>query len=388
MKHSTKKLVLAFVAAVMMGMPCTAQDVEPPFTWEGKGAASFISEGGIQEIVFQFELSIDEQGMVDGKSTNEDGTSKIKHVFYSEPKQYDFPGFFTRNIVIVLMFDEYGGNPMLGVLNGRILMDKFLYGEMMLTRYEAGSDTAKALGVGDSEATLMEGDELPSSLRSVLKKCLPIGVVKIEGDYKNQGTTAAPGAAGSQGGDTIALFNKKDLKDGYVYLKDADADPKGVWKVQDGELRCSGNPVGFLRTKQEYSDYKLVFEWRWAEKPGNSGVLLRMGGEEKIWPLCMEAQLMNARAGDLIGMGCDFNENKAKKGGPISYTPRMNDSNEKKSGGWNKYEIVCKGDTIEVTINGQLQNKATGVSIRKGYIGLQSEGVPIMFRNIKLTPLN
>ncbi len=66
----------------------------------------------------------------------------------------------------------------------------------------------------------------------------------------------------------------------------------------------------------------------------------------------------------------------------------MNDSNEKKTGGWNKYEITCKGDTIEVAINGQLQNKATGVNISKGYIGLQSEGVPIMFRNIKLTPLN
>ena len=65
----------------------------------------------------------------------------------------------------------------------------------------------------------------------------------------------------------------------------------------------------------------------------------------------------------------------------------MNDSNEKELGGWNKYEIVCKGDTMKLTINGQLQNKATGVSLRKGYIGFQSEGVPIMFRNIKLTPL-
>jgi len=387
MTHTTKKLVLAFVAAVMIGMPCMAQDVEPPFTWEGKGVASFISEGGIREADFQFELSIDEQGMVDGKTSNEDGTSKIRHVFYTEPKQYDFPGFFMRNIVIVLIFDEYGNNPMLSVVNGRILMDKFLYGEMMLTGYEAGSDTAKALGVGDSEATLMEGDELPSRLKSVLKKCLPVGIVKIEGGYKNAETTAAPGAAGSQGGDTVALFNKSDFKDGYVYLEDSDADPKSVWKVQNGELRCSGNPVGLLRTKQEYSDYKLSLEWRWPGKPGNSGVLLRMSGEEKIWPLCMEAQLMHTRAGDFVGMGCNFNENKAQQGGPISYTPRMNNSNEKEPGGWNKYEIVCKGDTVEATINGQLQNKATGVNISKGYIGLQSEGAPIMFRNIKLTPL-
>jgi len=382
MTRTTKKLVLAFVAAVMIGIPCMAQDAEPPFTWEGKGVASFISEGGIEEIDFQFELSVDEQGMVDGKTSNEDGISKIKHVFYTEPKQYDFPGFFTRNIVIVLIFNEYGNNPMLSVVNGRILVDKFLYGEMMLTGYEAGSDTAKALGIGNSEATLMEGDELPNSLKSAMKKCLPVGIVKIEGGYKNEETTE------SKDSDTVALFNKRNLNNWHVYLKDTDPDPKNVWKLQDGAISCTGDPVGFLRTKEEYSDYKLVLEWRWPEKPGNSGILLRMSGEEKIWPLCMEAQLMHTRAGDFVGMGCDFNENKAQKGGPISYTPRMNDSNEKEPGGWNKYEIVCKGDTIEATVNGQLQNRATGVNISKGYIGLQSEGVPIMFRNIKLTPLH
>jgi len=382
MKLSTKAFVLTFVAAVMMGMPCIAQDVEPPFTWEGKGSASFISEGGIEDIDFQFELSIDEQGMFQGKTSNEDGTSKIKHVFYTEKKQYDFPGFFSRNLVIVLVINEYGDDPLLSVLDGRILVDKFFYGEAMLTRFEEGSDTAKALGVGNPWATLMEDDELPGSLKSALKKCLPFGMVKIEGDYK---TTADSGSMLPK--DTITLFNGKDFEGWHMYLKDADADPKDVWKVRDGAIWCKGEPTGFIRTKKEYSDFKLVFEWRWPEKPGNSGVLLHMSGEEKIWPLCMEAQLMNNRAGDLIGMGCNFNENKAKKDSPISYAPRMNDSNEKKPGGWNTYEIVCNGDTIELKVNGQLQNKATGVSIRKGFIGFQSEGVPIMFRDMKLTPL-
>jgi len=382
MKLSTKAFVLTFVAAVMMGMPCMAQDVEPPFTWEGKGSASFISEGGIEDIDFQFELSIDEQGMFEGQASTEDGTSEIKHVFYTEKKQYEFPGFFSRNLVIVLVINEYGDDPMLAVLNGRILVDKFFYGEEMLARFEEGSDIAKALGVGNPYATLMEDDELPYSVKSALKKCLPFGMVKIEGDYK----TAADSES-MQAKDTISLFNGRDFEGWHMYLKDADADPEDVWKVRDGAIWCTGNPTGFIRTKKEYSDFKLVFEWRWPEKPGNSGVLLHMSGEEKIWPLCMEAQLMHKRAGDIVGMGCNFNENKAKKGGPISYAPHMNDSNEKKPGGWNTYEIVCNADTIELKVNGQLQNKATGVSIRKGFIGFQSEGVPIMFRNFKLTPL-
>ncbi len=335
MKLSTKAFVLTFVAVVMMGMPCMAQDVELPFTWEGKGSGSFISEGGIEDLTFQFELSIDEQGMFKGQTSSDEGTSKIMHVFYTEKKQYEFPGFFSRNLVIVLMFNEYGDNPMLSVLNGRILLDKLLYGEVMLTRFEEGSDTARALGIGNPQATLMEDDELPGSLKSALNKCLPFGMVKIEGDYKTPAYSES-----SPADDTIALFNGEDFEGWHIYLDAANADPEDVWKVRGGEIWCSGKPTAFLRTKEEYSDYKLVLEWRWPEKPGNSGVLLH-----------------------------------------------MSDPSEKELGGWNKYEITCKGSTIEATINGRLQNKATGVNIGKRYIGLQSEGVPIMFRNIKLTPL-
>jgi hypothetical protein len=386
MKDSIKARVVAFVAAMLMGMPCMAQDVELPFTWEGKGSGSFISQGGTEELDFQFELSVDERGMVEGQTRSENGIARIMHLFSTERKQYDFSGLFSRNIVIVFVLNEYGDTPMLSILNGRMLADRFFYGEVMLTRYEEGSDTAKALGIGDPQATLMEGDELPSALRSALRKCIPFGVVKIEGDFKTV-AESQPMPAASQDRDTVALFNGKDFDGWYMYLKDVDADPQNVWKVRDGEIWCTGNPTGFLRTRREYSDFKLVLEWRWPKGPGNSGVLLRMSGEEKIWPLCMEAQLMHKRAGDFVGMGCSFNENKADKGGPISYTPRMNDSSEKELGGWNTYEITCKGDTIEATVNGELQNRATGVNIGKGYIGLQSEGVPITFRNIRLTPL-
>jgi hypothetical protein len=371
MKISTKAFVLTFVAAVTMVMPCMAQNVELPLKWEGKGSVSFIGQYGTEDVDFQFELSIDEQGMFTGQTSTDDGTSEIKHVFCTEKKEYDYPGFFSRNLIIVLVINEYGDNPMLSVLNGRILMDKFFYGETMLTGFEENSDIAKALGVGNPQATLMEDDELPWEVKSALKKCIPFGVVKIEGDYK---TPAAPA------NDTINLFNGEDFEGWYMYKKDA-------WKVTEGEIYCSGKPTGFLRTKKEYSDFKLTFEWRWPKEPGNSGVLLHMSDQDKVWPLCVEAQLMNNRAGDLIGMGCKFNENKAKEDGNISYTPRMNDSNEKESGGWNSYEIVCDDDTVELKINGQLQNKGTGFSISKGYIGFQSEGVPIIFRNIKLTSL-
>ena len=72
MKPVTTTLVLGLVVAMMTGTPCMARDVEPPFTWEGKGVVSFISEEGTEEIDFQFELSVDEQGMIEGHTSNKE----------------------------------------------------------------------------------------------------------------------------------------------------------------------------------------------------------------------------------------------------------------------------------------------------------------------------
>jgi len=185
MRQVKKERVLVWAIVAMMAAPCLAQDVETPFTWEGKGTASLIEEGGINEIDFKFELSVDEMGMFKGQTSSDDGTARIVHVFSSEKKEYSFGDLFSRNIVIVQIFNEYGDNPMLSILNARVLNDRFIYGELLLTGYEAGSSKARILGMGNSEVTLMDGDELPWNLKSTLSDCIPVGVVKIEGNYKD-----------------------------------------------------------------------------------------------------------------------------------------------------------------------------------------------------------
>lgn len=188
--------------------------------------------------------------------------------------------------------------------------------------------------------------------------------------------------------DAIALFNGNDLSGWHIYLEDASAVPGEVWQVKEGAIWCKGEPTGFIRTKQSFDNFKLTLEWQWPETPGNSGVLVRMTEEEKVWPLCMEAQLKHENAGDAVGMGCDFNENQSPPEKFYRWAPKHNDSNEKEPGSWNTYEIVCKGDVMELTVNGLLQNTATGICVEKGFIGLQSEGAPIMFRNIEVTPID
>ncbi len=228
-------------------------------------------------------------------------------------------------------------------------------------------------------------------MKQMLSLMIAICMLALGGVTGNSETIAAvdseSGSAVSKDVKAITLFNGKDLQGWHMFVKDADVDPKDVWQVKDGAIWCKGDPFGFLRTTKMYSNFKLVVEWKWPETPSNSGILLRMSNDDKIWPLCMEAQLKYQNAGDVVGMGCDFNENTSAKGEFFRYAKRQNDSNETKPGQWNKYEIVCKGDTIELTVNGKFQNKATGIGILKGYVGLQSEGSPIMFRNIKLTPL-
>nr|MBC8868433.1 DUF1080 domain-containing protein [Planctomycetota bacterium] len=57
----------------------------------------------------------------------------------------------------------------------------------------------------------------------------------------------------------------------------------------------------------------------------------------------------------------------------------------KPPGQWNDYEIIAKGGTVTLRLNGQQVNQATDCDVTAGPILLTSEGNPIQFRNIELT---
>ncbi len=140
-----------------------------------------------------------------------------------------------------------------------------------------------------------------------------------------------------------------------------------------------------MRTKETYSDYRLHVEWHWPSEATNSGVFVHGQTPDTIWLKCVECQLMAGNAGDFVCMnGADMTE-RSDKSTPI--VRKMAASSEKPAGEWNTMEVVCSGNTIEVYVNGVLQNKGTSVNVNKGSICLQSEGKDIEFRNIFLTPL-
>ena len=192
----------------------------------------------------------------------------------------------------------------------------------------------------------------------------------------------------------IELFNGQDLDNWNLVVDSPDGEPGDLFYVEDGILNTLGNPFGYIRTKESYSNYKLHVEWRWPGEPSNSGVLLNVQGEDIIFPHCVEAQLMNGRAGDVVLMGKgaaitirDSSYQVSSEERRYLSIPKFEESSEKPAGEWNTYDITLKDGTLELYVNGVLQNSGTDMSLTEGNIALQSEGGPLQIRNFYLQPL-
>jgi len=184
-----------------------------------------------------------------------------------------------------------------------------------------------------------------------------------------------------------ALFNGRDLA-GWVPYLDGDADPAEVWSVENEVLICKGAPAGYLRTEAEYTSYILRLEWRWGApgtQGGNSGVLLRVSGPDKVWPKSVEVQLESGSAGDFWAIDGFPLRGEAKR--TKGRQTRATHSSERELGVWNEGTVVVDGGKVSVWVNGELVNQAFGVLDVPGKIALQSEGGEIHFRNVFLTPL-
>jgi hypothetical protein len=191
------------------------------------------------------------------------------------------------------------------------------------------------------------------------------------------------------------LFNGTDLTGWSHVLVEEGVKMEDVWSVKDGVLVCKGKPLGYLFTNSSYQDFKLTFEWRWAPgtEPGNSGVLLRIAGKPATFmPKCVEAQLKHESAGDIWGFFGATTEGSPERIQEIKGHKELGDfkglkkikAAEKAPGEWNRYEITLSGGNIELKVNGELVNQASGLDVLAGPIGLQSEGGEIHFRNTEL----
>lgn len=183
----------------------------------------------------------------------------------------------------------------------------------------------------------------------------------------------------------IKLFDGKTLSGWTFVSAGTNAPAASIWSVTNGVILCQGRPNGYARTLTNYRDYRLHVEWRWPGGLGNSGVFLHIHPPDKVWPYCFEAQLLAGNAGELRLNGGSRLAGITDPG--VKSVPRRQPSSEKPGGQWNSYDILCRGDSITIRVNGVLQNEVTGASADSGAIGLQAEGAPVEFRNITLDRL-
>lgn len=236
--------------------------------------------------------------------------------------------------------------------------------------------------------------------------------------------------------DKIDLFNGRDLRGFSTWLKDSKTeDPRGVFRVENGLIRISGDGFGYLATKNEYRDYRLVVEYRWGRRTDggnsvrNAGILLHAVGPDgnagKQWMASIECQLAQGCVGDLIvirgeddqgaiiptkligesEIGRDKHPRWKPGGKPRLFEKgqlwwsrhdpdfkeridtRGKDDVESLLGKWTTVECVCEGDRIEILVNGTKVNEAQEVYPASGKILLQSEGFEWFIRRLELTPL-
>ena len=181
-----------------------------------------------------------------------------------------------------------------------------------------------------------------------------------------------------------ALFNGSDLT-GWVFVTDPNSqeDASRTFTASDGLIHIAGQPFGYMRTEQKYTDYVLHTEWRWSGEPADGGIFIMLHDGDRVWPTGIQCQMKGGELGMLMG-GIPIEGVEAPNG---FYKKGLDDMThaEKPAGEWNETEITCCGGLVSVAINGVKVNEAH-CEAKEGYIGIQSEGGPLEFRNIYLIP--
>ncbi|MDR2683301.1 MAG: DUF1080 domain-containing protein [Dysgonamonadaceae bacterium] len=185
-----------------------------------------------------------------------------------------------------------------------------------------------------------------------------------------------------------ALFNGKDLSNWHFVVEDNRVPADRVFSVRDESILIQGTPVGYMYTQKKYGNCTLELEWRWVDEPTNSGIFLLITDPTSPFPKGIECQLHAGDAGDFVLLGgsdmAEYSQPEGQERPRFPAIKKRGESSEKPAGEWNKARILIRDGQVTVYINDVLQNTGTS-SVKEGYIGLQSEGKSIAFRNITVT---
>ncbi len=184
-----------------------------------------------------------------------------------------------------------------------------------------------------------------------------------------------------------------------------------TWTWKGGLLTCTGQPIGVLRTRQTFTNFEMVVEWRHLRQAGNSGVFVWVPGEalKDLKPDALPQYGIEVQALD-HGYAEQYEKRTGKKGDwftthgdvfPVGKSkmklfpptspngarsfPRKQFS--KGVGEWNHYYIRCINGEVRLWVNGEEVSGGKDSEPRTGYLCLESEGSPVEFKNIRIREL-
>jgi len=185
-----------------------------------------------------------------------------------------------------------------------------------------------------------------------------------------------------------------------------------TWTWTNGMVRCTGKPVGVIRSKKLHTNFEMVAQWRHLQPAGNSGVFLWAtpesikaleAGKGRL-PTGIEVQVLDhgyveqyekrskkkadwfTTNGDVFPTG----STTMKPFAPVSPDGRRSFPSKNLSKGigeWNHYYIRAINGEVRLWVNGEEVSGGTDIRPATGYLCLESEGAPIEFRELRLREL-
>lgn len=202
----------------------------------------------------------------------------------------------------------------------------------------------------------------------------------------------------------ISLFNGKDHTGWHIDVPamDNNSGAASPFIIRDGMMVSLAKPGGHIITDKLYENYRLTFQYRFAGKPGNCGVLVHASTPRRLYsmfPQSIEVQMMHDNAGDFWCIGEDISvPEMEKRRGPKEKWGvdgeknrriiNLTDNTEKPLGEWNSMQIECLGAQVKVWLNGVLVNHGFHATVQKGQIALQAEGSEVEFKNLQLAGIS
>lgn len=278
----------------------------------------------------------------------------------------------------------------------------------------------------------------PSHVLLPLKAAALAAIVGVEVSAARESAPITPT-------EPIVLFNGRDLSGFYTWESEhGREDPDRVFTVVDQvdgapAIRLSGQHTGGIVTRDRYTNYRLVAEYRWGlvtwkprldrvragsislhcqgedgnYKPdfrgpymrsvevflaeGAVGDLILLGGyergnPERIFPHLTATVKPGTRIWDPTGISTRFTSGRIHWYGRDpewkdvpGYRGRIDF--EKPIGEWNRIEVICAGGDVTCIFNGVKVNEGRNGTFKAGRIMFPSERAEIFFRRIELHPL-